>query len=102
MPSVATRARSAATVSAGAPVKSCMTCQRIDGSESSSQSITWLSRFFFIESGKILSTGGLWQVGELGAGIPQLARSLHVACVRGERYRLAGGEILARDAFHCR
>jgi hypothetical protein len=39
-PSVATRARSAATSPAGASVRSRMTCQRIDGSESSSQSVT--------------------------------------------------------------
>ena len=39
-PSVATRARSAATSSAGASVRSRITCQRIDGSESSSQRMT--------------------------------------------------------------
>ena len=39
-PSVATRARSAATTSAGASVRSCSTCQRMAGSESSSQSST--------------------------------------------------------------
>src|SRR5215831_524407 len=39
-PSVATRARSAATSPAGAPIRSRITCQRIDGSESSSQSMT--------------------------------------------------------------
>src|SRR5262245_42976793 len=39
-PSVATRARSAATSSAGAPVRSRITCQRIEGSESSSHCLT--------------------------------------------------------------
>src|SRR5918912_1780634 len=39
-PSLATLARSAATSSAGASVRSRITCQRIDGSESSSQSTT--------------------------------------------------------------
>ncbi len=39
-PSVATRARSAATSSAGASVRSRITCQRMDESESSSQSTT--------------------------------------------------------------
>src|SRR5919198_4930619 len=39
-PSLATLARSAATSSAGVSVKSRITCQRIDGSESSSQSTT--------------------------------------------------------------
>src|SRR5215471_4258822 len=39
-PSVATLARSAATSPAGAPVRSRITCQRIDGSDSSSQSMT--------------------------------------------------------------
>jgi hypothetical protein len=39
-PSVATRARSPATSLAGAPVRSLITCHRIDGSESSSQSMT--------------------------------------------------------------
>src|SRR5258708_4576397 len=39
-PSVATRERSAATSSAGASVRSRITCQRTDGSESSSQSTT--------------------------------------------------------------
>ena len=39
-PSVATRARSAATTSAGASVRSRSTCQRMAGSESSSQSST--------------------------------------------------------------
>src|SRR5258707_7592688 len=43
IPSVATRARSAATSSAGAPIRSCITCQRIEGSESSSHSMTDLS-----------------------------------------------------------
>src|SRR5690606_9627739 len=33
-PSVATRARSAATASSGSPIRSRITCQRIDGSES--------------------------------------------------------------------
>ena len=44
-PSVATRARSAATSSAGAPVRSRITCQRIEGSESSSHWMTDLSGF---------------------------------------------------------
>src|SRR5688572_20390568 len=39
-PSVATFARSAATSSAGAPSRSRITCQRIDGSESSSHCMT--------------------------------------------------------------
>ena len=39
-PSVATLARSAATTSAGASVRSRMTCHRIAGSASSSQSTT--------------------------------------------------------------
>ncbi len=39
-PSVATRARSAATSSAGAPIRSRITCQRIEGSESSSHCMT--------------------------------------------------------------
>src|SRR5262245_20649705 len=45
MPSVATRPRSTATSSAGAPVRSRITCQRTDGSESSSHSITTLFGF---------------------------------------------------------
>ena len=40
-PSLAMRARSAATSSAGASMRSRITCQRIAGSESSSQSITF-------------------------------------------------------------
>ena len=39
-PSVATRARSAAMTSAGSSVRSRITCQRIEGSASSSQSMT--------------------------------------------------------------
>ena len=39
-PSVATLDRSAATTSAGSWVRSRMTCQRIEGSESSNQSMT--------------------------------------------------------------
>jgi hypothetical protein len=41
-PSVATLARSAAILSAGASVRSRITCQRIEGSESSSQRMTEL------------------------------------------------------------
>ena len=41
-PSRATRARSASTSSAGASVRSRITCQRIEGSPSSSQSITFM------------------------------------------------------------
>ena len=44
-PSVATLARSAATSSAGASVRSRITCQRIEGSESSSQRMTELFDF---------------------------------------------------------
>jgi hypothetical protein len=44
-PSVATLARSAATWSAGAPTRSRITCQRIEGSESSSHLITDLFGF---------------------------------------------------------
>src|SRR5262249_49392079 len=43
-PSVATRARSPATSSSGAPVRSRITCQRTDGSASSSQSTTVTDR----------------------------------------------------------
>src|SRR5262249_600877 len=44
-PAVATRARSAATSSAGAPIRSRITCQRIEGSESSSHCMTDLFGF---------------------------------------------------------
>src|SRR4030095_2075977 len=44
-PSVATRARSAATSSVGASVRSRITCQRIEGSESSSHRMTDLLGF---------------------------------------------------------
>ena len=44
-PSVATFARSAATSSAGAPIRSRITCQRIEGSESSSHCMTDLFGF---------------------------------------------------------
>lgn len=43
-PSVATFARSAATSSGGASSRSFMTCQRIAGSESSSQSMMSMDR----------------------------------------------------------
>ena len=45
-PSVATLARSAATASAGSPVRSRITCHRIDGSESSSHSMTFIGFAF--------------------------------------------------------
>src|SRR5256714_2344748 len=47
-PSPATRARSAATCSAGASVRSRITCQRIAGSESNSQSTTSIRLELFL------------------------------------------------------
>ena len=56
-PSVATRARSAATTSAGASARSRNTCQRMAGSESSSQSSTAGSGAFTSASPRCLDGG---------------------------------------------
>ena len=50
-PSLATRARSAATCSSGASVRSRITCQRIAGSESNSHSMTSIQ--FYLLRGRI-------------------------------------------------
>src|SRR5215510_1079580 len=54
-PSVATRTRSAATSSAGAPVRSRITCQRIEGSESSSHPTTDLFGSWTCRSGGLVA-----------------------------------------------
>src|SRR6266545_635746 len=77
-PSVATRARSAATCSLGAPVRSRIACQRIEGSESSSHCMTDLFGFGACRLGGLVAIcwfSLLW-LKEAVSGLPRCIRRL--------------------------